>query len=301
MHYYLTDGNEVFGPLAAFDVVQFVDSKNFSSEKWQLCDQSHQWKKITIEEVNELRHQAGQPGTRANPEPEGDGPAQDQRGHTPEGRPFVRDIEGSLQSLAKIRVIFQKVWERQMERIISTIKNEEPKAEHEINVKEYNSIKNELTKEILEFWRKEGTLNDWIADLTWGEPGEIGDYHFRLKGKTPDEKMTEVKENLKRTKIDDLEGCYCFMQGDKYLYIGQTTKNTLSTRLLQGHNGKAFWITADSIRILIPKHMKQAKRIERLLILAHSPEENILGGEKYSRADETLLVVEKELEELTQP
>ena len=47
--------------------------------------------------------------------------------------------------------------------------------------------------------------------------------------------------------------------------------------------------------------MAKAKKLERLLILAHDPKENELEGGKKSQADDVLNMIETELEELTQP
>jgi hypothetical protein len=301
MMFYLSEGKEVFGPLSASDVLQFCKSLNFQAEKWQVCDQTHQWKAITKGYIDELEKITPPKGPRIIVEDPGTGPEQTPGNHTPEPKPFVKNPELAVEALAKIRGSFQQIWEKQVERIISLIKNEEAKREHEVSVKEFNAIRDQINNHIIQFWRTEGTLNDWIADLTWGEPGEVGDYFFSLKGQTPEEKMNEVKDHLLRTKIEDLEGCYCFMDKDeKYLYIGQTTDDTLKQRILTGHNGKTVWIETRFMRILIPRHMKQAKKIERLLILANAPAENKSAGHKNSKADEVFEIIRKELEELTQ-
>jgi hypothetical protein len=299
MMLYLSDGKEVYGPLVGADVLQFCKSPNFQAEKWQICDQTHQWKAITKEYIDELEKNTPPKGPRANVEPPGTGPEQTPENHTPEPKPFVKNPELAIESLAKIRAAFQQVWEKQVERIISTIKNEDPKREHEVSVKDFNAIRDQINNHIIQFWRSEGTLNDWIADLTWGEPGEIGDYFFPLNGQTPEEKMKELKDHLVRTKIEELEGCYCFMDKDeKYIYIGQTTDDSLRQRILTGHNGKTVWIETRAMRILIPRHMKQAKKIERLLILANAPVDNKSPGHKNSKADEVFEIIRKELEEL---
>jgi len=300
MNFYLSEGTQVVGPLNADDVVEYSASKGFDSSKWQVCDESHQWKSLDSE-LPIIRTQASKLEKRNISDPGTGEAVQVQEGHKPEETPFTKDTTGAIEDIAGIRKVFQELWTKQVERIVAVIRNKEPHRKFEVTAKEFRDIRNKLNDMIVEFWRKEGTLNEWIADLTWGEPSEVGDYLFKLYAKTPDEKMNELRDHLIRTKIDQLEGCYCFISGNEYLYIGQTTKKTLTIRILQGHKGKAFWLTADTVRILIPSHMAKAKRIERLLILAHNPKENELAGEKRSQADDVLDLIETELEELTQP
>lgn len=300
MNYYLSEGTQVIGPLNANDVIQYSAGEGFDASQWQVCDQSHQWKPL-LSEIKAIKDQTSNLARRDTTEPDPDNKGQSQKGHKPEEALFKADSTGAIKVMAEIRNELQGIWTRQVERIVAVIRNREPAREFEVTAKEFRDIRSKLNDLIVDFWRKEGTLNEWIADLTWGEPAEVGDYLFRLSGKTPDEKMNEIREHLVRTKIDHLEGCYCFVSGNEYLYIGQTTKQTLSIRILQGHKGKAFWLTTDSIRILIPSHMAKAKKLERLMILAHDPKENELEGGKKSQADDVLNMIETELEELTQP
>jgi hypothetical protein len=300
MSFYLSEGTQVIGPLNANDVIQYSAGEGFDASQWQVCDQSHQWKSL-FSEIKAIKDQTSNLARRDTTEPDPDNKGQSQKGHKPEEALFIADSTGAIKVMAEIRNELQGIWTRQVERIVAVIRNREPAREFEVTAKEFRDIRSKLNDLIVDFWRKEGTLNEWIADLTWGEPAEVGDYLFSLSGKTPDEKMNEIREHLVRTKIDHLEGCYCFVSGNEYLYIGQTTKQTLSIRILQGHKGKAFWLTTDSIRILIPSHMAKAKKLERLLILAHDPKENELEGGKKSQADDVLNMIETELEELTQP
>ena len=300
MNFYLSEGTQVIGPLNADDVLQYSATEKFDSTKWQVCDESHQWKPLDSE-LPSIGNQANKLEKRHTSEPNTGEAVQVQEGHKPEETPFNKDTTGAIEDIAGIRKVFQEIWTKQVERIVAVIRNKEPHRKFEVTTNEFRDIRNKLNDMIVEFWRKEGTLNEWIADLTWGEPSEVGDYLFKLSSKTPDEKMNELRDHLIRTKIDHLEGCYCFVSGNEYLYIGQTTKQTLSIRILQGHKGKAFWLTTDAIRILIPSHMAKAKKLERLLILAHDPKENELEGGKKSQADDVLNMIETELEELTQP
>jgi len=300
MNYYLSEGTQVIGPLNANDVLQYSAAEGFDASIWQVCDQSHQWKPLALE-IKAIKDQTSDLARRDTTEPDPDNKGQSLEGHKPEEVLFKADSAGAIKVVAEIRKELQEIWTRQVERIVAVIRNREPDRKFEVTAKEFRDIRGKLNDMIVDFWRKEGTINEWIADLTWGDPAEVGDYLFRLSGTTPDEKMNEVREHLVRTKIDHLEGCYCFISGNEYLYIGQTTKQTLSTRILQGHKGKAFWLTTNSIRILIPSHMAKAKKLERLLILAHDPKENELEGAKKSQADDVLSMIEIELEELTQP
>lgn len=190
------------------------------------------------------------------------------------------------------------MWERQRERIISSIKNREPHESLAMNRKDLEAIKEKTQQHTLEFWKKSGVILEWIKELTWGEPNELGDYYFKFNDLDPEKRMAEAEQKLCRCEVDDIAGCYCFLAGDKYLYIGMTEKQDLCSRLLSGHKDKIFWKEADAMRILIPKNSRQTKRLERLLILRYNPVYNDSPGQKSSAADDCLDLIENELSEL---
>ena len=115
-----------------------------------------------------------------------------------------------------------------------------------------------------------------------------------------DKKLEEAGKILEEKGFHGEPGCYCFMENEKYVYIGMTTES-LKERITIGHKNKFFWEQTNGIRILIPKNAKQCKKLERLLIMAYEPKINDSDGHKSSAADDCLEIIEKELEELTQP
>ena len=113
-------------------------------------------------------------------------------------------------------------------------------------------------------------------------------------------KMAQVEKHLIDRRIYDWEGCYCFMNSEKYLYIGET-KHSLGRRMLIEHKNKIFWHEADSIRILIPGDKRNTKKLERLLILNYMPTVNDSDGVQSSSADEVLEILGTEMDELARP
>ncbi len=299
MNFYLSDGSQVVGPLSSDEALQFIKNQAIQTDKWQICDKSHVWKPLTAELTN-LATSHGTQETRKRLFGESIGGNGDQL-EIKQGLatlPEVLDLPGSVQHISQIRLILDSMWERQREKIISSIKNREPHESLSMNRKDLEAIKEKTHQHTLEFWKKSGVILEWIKELTWGEPHELGDYYFKFSDPDPGKRMSEAEQKLCRCEVDDIAGCYCFLAGDKYLYIGMTEKQDLCSRLLSGHKDKIFWKEADSMRILIPKNSKQTKRLERLLILRYDPVYNDSPGQKSSAADDCLELIENELTEL---
>lgn len=298
MNFYLSDGVQVIGPLSSDEVLQFIRDQAVQTDKWQICDKSHVWKSLTAELPN-LATGNGNQETRKKLFGESAGGGD--QSEVKQGLislPEVLDLPGSVQHLSQIRLILDSMWERQREKIISSIKNKEPHVSLAMTRKDLEAIKEKTHHHTLEFWKKSGVILEWIKELTWGEPNELGDYYFKFTDADPEKRMAEAEQKLCRCEVDDIAGCYCFLAGDKYLYIGMTEKQDLCSRLLSGHKDKIFWKEADSMRILIPKNSRQTKRLERLLILRYNPVYNDSPGQKSSAADDCLELIETELAEL---
>jgi hypothetical protein len=210
------------------------------------------------------------------------------------------DLPASIERLGKVRQVFDAVWAKQRERVVAMVKNREPDDNLTITAKEHKALKEQLNNLVIEYWRKSGVLIEWIKEITWGDPSEMGDCYFKLEGTDMDKKLEEAGKILEEKGFHDEPGCYCFMENDKYVYIGMTTES-LKERITIGHKNKFFWEQTNGIRILIPKNAKQCKKLERLLIMAYEPKINDSDGHKSSAADDCLEIIEKELEELTQP
>jgi len=302
MSLYISDGQQVLGPWDAYETLTYVKGQKLDPKKWQVCDTSHVWKPLEPELPN-LALEAVAPTTTITAD---NGAKADQPGPKNKllGLSDPIDEPGALERLAKIRVILDSLWYRQRERIVATIKNTEPSSKLKVNDKELEIIREQMTTLMTEYWQKAGTIMEWVKKLTWGSPEEMGDYYLPLSSKDVPAKMEEVRTKLQQNDLTELQGCYCFMKGREYLYIGETHDTDgdqdLERRILTGHKNKDWWEDTDGMRIIIPRNVKNAKKLERLLILAYNPKKNTADGQKSSAADDCIETIAAELEELTQ-
>jgi hypothetical protein len=296
MTLFLSDGTNVVGPLTPAETVKYIDVQKIDLEKWQVCDQTHIWK-ILKNEFPKIAALAVE--LQANPPVNGGG------SHRPAnegivGKKDILDPVGALEKIAEVRVLFNSLWEKQNERLVAKIKNCQPDEKALLSAKELGLLKEKIASTVIDFWRKEGTILNWIKEITWGDPTELSDSFVKLQSTNVDEKMAQVEKHLNDRRIYDWEGCYCFMSGEKYLYIGET-KHSLGRRMLIEHKNKIFWHEADSIRLLIPGDKRNTKKLERLLILNYMPTVNDNDGVQSSSADEVLEILETEIDELARP
>ena len=306
MSLYISDGKDVLGPWDAFETLTYVKSQKLDTKIWQVCDTSHVWKPLDPE-LPRLALEAVAPTPPVVFGNDGDGQAGPTKKITGIEDPI--DEAGALERLAKIRVILDSLWHRQRERIVATIKYREPSEKLKVTEEELEKFKEQMTSLMVEYWQKAGTIVEWVKKLTWGSPEEMGDCYFPLNGKDVPSKMEEVRTKLEEYELDEQQGCYCFMKGREYLYIGQTHENisesgkdkpTIAGRILYGHKNKDWWGETDGMRIIIPRNVKNTKKLERLLILAYNPPKNTAEGHKTSAADDCIETIAAELEELTQ-
>jgi len=300
MTLYLSDGKEVVGPFSPHEVLQYIQSRGVKPEGWQICDETHKWKPLAQEIASLALKKVEPSNVRKIIETIDEGDSQQKPLSKITGLEDKMDIPGSLEQLGKLRTAFDALWHKQRERLVAFVKNREPDENLKVTGKDHKALKEQLSTLVIDFWRKSGVLLEWIREITWGDPSELGDCYFKLAAGDLEKKMEEAGRVLKEKGVYDWAGCYCFLSGDKYVYIGMT-KESLGERITVGHKNKFFWEQTDGIRILIPKNAKQCKKLERLLILAYEPKINDSDGHRCSAADECLDVIEKELEELTLP
>jgi hypothetical protein len=300
MTLYLSDGKEVVGPFSPHEVLQYIQSRGVKPEGWQICDETHKWKPLAQEIASLALKKVEPSNVRKIIETIDEGGSQQKPLSKITGLEDKLDIPGSLEQLGKLRTAFDALWHKQRERLVAFVKNREPDENLKVTGKDHKALKEQLSTLVIDFWRKSGVLLEWIKEITWGDPSELGDCYFKLAAGDLEKKMEEAGRVLKEKGVYDWAGCYCFLSGDKYVYIGMT-KESLGERITVGHKNKFFWEQTDGIRILIPKNAKQCKKLERLLILAYEPKINDSDGHRCSAADECLDVIEKELEELTLP
>lgn len=307
MSLYISDGQVVLGPWDAFETLTYIKSQKLDSKVWQVCDTTHVWKPLEPE-LPRLALEAVAPTTLPVPGNDGKNDQPGPKNHLV-GLQDPVDEAGALERLAKIRVILDSLWHRQRERIVATIKHREPSSKLKVSDEELEKFKDQMTSLMVEYWQKAGTIVEWIKKLTWGTPEEMGDCFLPLTSKEVPAKMEEVRTKLEENELAEQQGCYCFMKGREYLYIGQTHENTsdsgkdkptIAGRILYGHKNKDWWAETDGIRIIIPRNVKNTKKLERLLILAYNPKKNTAEGHKSSAADDCIETIASELDELTQ-
>ncbi|OGW60173.1 MAG: hypothetical protein A2V83_06365 [Nitrospirae bacterium RBG_16_64_22] len=200
------------------------------------------------------------------------------------------------QHISAIRKSLDELAERQIESIIAKIRN------HDSNTAFTQARGKELRQAIessaIEYWRRSGLLSKWIAEFVRiNKKGKRADHKRKLKGEPP-EKYDDVQNWLEKLGYHEEEGCYCFMKGNGYKYIGQTTKKTLQRRI-KDHEDKIWWADADAFRVVIPQYKTQCEALERLLILNYQPTENeTFGNRGQNPADNILEFIRKEVKEL---
>jgi hypothetical protein len=295
MTLFLSDGTNVVGPLTPAEAVKYINAQKVNTETWQICDQTHVWKSLKNEfpkiAALAVELQANPPMVPDSNRPANEGIV---------GKKDILDPVGALEKIAEVRSLFNSLWEKQNERLVAKIKNCQPDERALLSAKELGLLKEKVANTVIEFWRKEGTILNWIKEITWGDPTEVADSFIKLQSTNVEEKMAQVEKHLNERRIYDWEGCYCFLNGEKYLYIGET-KHSLGRRMLIEHKNKIFWHEADSIRILIPGDKRNTKKLERLLILNYLPTVNDNDGIQSSSADEVLENLESEIDELARP
>jgi hypothetical protein len=294
MTLYISDGSSVFGPLTSAELVKYVNSQKLNQETWQVCDHMHIWKPLN-QEFARIAAEAVELQPRQN--------------ETNINRPVDKDIKGktdildpagAIEKIAEVRSLFNGLWERQNERLVAKIKNCKPDDKTLLSAKELGRIKEKISETVIQFWRKEGTILNWIKELTWGDPSEMSDAFMKFESTNIDEKEKQLEKYLNERGIYDWEGCYCYLKGDQYLYIGEST-NSIGKRMLIDHKDKIFWHEGDAVRILIPADKRNTKKMERLLILNYTPTINDSDGHQNSSADEVLDILEQEIDELARP
>lgn len=195
--------------------------------------------------------------------------------------------------LREIKTDLKSLWETQFESILSRIRNKPLDKEFEMTRKQSRDIYERMEKNCILYWRKSGVLEDWIEDLLWKDGDFIADVRHKLKGGTASEKCEDAEKWLQEADLASESACYCFIANGDYLYIGQATD--LWSRI----KDRVYYGDASHLRILIPKNKRWLNKLERLLILHHTPRENAKPGVLGNNAvDDTLEFIRREVKEL---
>jgi hypothetical protein len=216
----------------------------------------------------------------------------------------IKQTKQSKPKLIKeIRSNLNRLWECQLESIMTRIMDHDLDSEIESIRKNINGEYSNIENLVLDYWRKDGKILEWIDERLLAD----GDYTLLISGFNKDKegrnrKMEKIRNWMSMVGFNNIGGCYCFMEGDKCLYIGQAKK--LGPRV-KDHGEKVFVANATTIRILIPHRggtMSLKKRLnilERLLFLHFQPADAGMSPPKgQNNADDCLHFIMGEIKEL---
>jgi len=195
------------------------------------------------------------------------------------------------------------LWECQREAILARIMDDDLDEDLETIRKESLETYTRVEEMVIDYWRKDGQLLNWINSHI----RKHADYTFPISmDDTRSTRMQKIRGWLQTVGLNDLRGCYCWKQDDKYLYVGQS--GSLESRV-SNYEDKYFFRDATHIRILIPtfkscrskiSYKRKLNALERLLLLQYQPTKNKdkNGHKGYNNADECLNYIMGEVKEL---
>jgi hypothetical protein len=303
--YYVKIGQGVLGPLREQEVVEMIKDgalpldglvSRVGQQDWRSPKDMPQFAPLLQEPTPAAPSPtAGTAGSPQRPPEEGGGEVEEEVGE---------EKSSKFQLISNIRKNLEDLANRQVESIVAKVRAQELGEDLVKTKKQQEEIKREIRDSAIEYWRRSGLFRKWIADFVWTDrEGKRADRRRKLKG-TYSEKYEDACGWLKKIGYYDEAGCYCFIAGDTYLYIGQAgqvtgTEKSIGIRVCVDWKKAIWWEKADSLRVIVPKNKKQCEPLERLLILNYTPQDNETDGNNgNNRADEILDMIDKEIEEL---
>lgn len=295
-YFYCVDGAKVEGPHTGREIAELLAEGVLTKDAHVITTGETEWKvlgqhpDITViviaeKEVDDHRSVSQTAGTQTISAEDREEAAEEEeitktRRRTRHG--MLRSIRGSL----------DRIWEAQREAIIARIRDEDLDVEFEATRKQHKELFSNIQETVLEYWRADGILNNWIRDLTWND----ADFALKFKGSSEPEKFEEVMGWLASKNLLQLPAVYCFICGKEYIYVGQAKE--IGSRLKQ-HEQKTFFTRADKIRIIVPQNKRMLNKLERLVILNRQPVENRASGlSKGNPADDCMEYIRREIKEL---
>jgi hypothetical protein len=192
MTLFLSDRTSLIGPLTPSEAVKYIDAQKINLETWLVCDQTHEWKSLKDEFTKiaalavELQPIPPPPKENESNRPANEGLV---------GKKDILDPAEAILKIAEVRSLFNSLWEKQNERLIAKIKNCKPDEKALLSAKELGLLKEKIANTVIEFWRKEGTIINWIKEITWGDPTELSDSFVKLQSTNVDDKMTQIEKH----------------------------------------------------------------------------------------------------------
>lgn len=94
--------------------------------------------------------------------------------------------------------------------------------------------------------------------------------------------------------IEAIPGCYVFMQGEQYLYVGSTSNLGIRpSKRDKGHENRWAAIMRSSHTRLIPcESITKAKQLEEQLIRTHHPEFNLRNPRAEADLERTTRIIQ---------
>ena len=232
-------------------------------------------------------------------------PSKEEQSSNEEDRAKLEKSKAEIPNLLdSIQEDLDTLWECQRAAILARITGEKLSPEIKEIRRQSNDYYERIEDKTIECWRKDGQLLEWIT----GCLKKQADWTFPIPaGDDPDFRMNAICAWLQTIGLNDLKGCYCWKNNDRYLYVGQAGR--LETRI-KSYKTRDFFRKTTHIRIMIP-HFKGCKKkrtvekrklnvLERLLLLQYQPEENRAknGHKGHNEADNCLNYIMEEVREL---
>lgn len=302
--FYCVDGVTVSGPIGESALLQLLTNKTISEETSVIRSGEKDWR-VAKDYLSTLRvapiHAPAPPPT--TPEAavvidvqaikKADGEVETQTRDKKIASEPEADSVTKGEMLRAIRTDLKLLWETQLESIMSRVRNVPLDKEYETTRKQAKDIYERIEKTCIAYWQKSGVLEDWIDSLIWRNEDFTADLKRKLKGETAIERLEDASKWLRQAGLSEEAGCYCFLSGKEYLYIGQG--KSLGNRLAD----RVHFGDATHLRILIPKNKRWLNKLERLLILNYEPRLNERPGALGNNpVDDTLEFIRNEIREL---
>ena len=295
-YYYATGEGTHEGPFTRNDIFRFLEDNIIHPTTMVIESKETEWKQASehpkfSELASELLIEIDSTGAGAK---EGDLPQTDQQAKTKKDIPRL---------LLNIREKLNKLWECQREAIMSRITDSDLDEDLETFRENSSKLFREIETLVIDCWRANGKLLGLINENL----APHGEYIHELAVNSDRRmRMDRLLSWLDTAGLKNLKGCYCWKNGDSYLYVGQTID--LSARLAS-HKAHYMVDQATHVRILIPnlkrcKGSRQHKRrldvLERLLILQYRPTVNDdkNGHKGNNQIDDCLSYIMNEIKEL---
>lgn len=168
----------------------------------------------------------------------------------------------------------------------------DPSGRWEEKISVYDEQADELAEEILNShiaqWFIDGSFDQWIAKAC----DNRFDKTFEFQTEDEVSRFNDLMGWLWKENMTERSGCYCFLENQRYLYVGQS--DSLGNRL-KGYERQRYLTYATHVRLISCRSSK-LDQLETLLISRHIPIENKNGGRGYTDFTKRFEQLREELE-----